>query len=377
MRDLFIVFDTNIQEFWQNRILDREQMSRFPGATVLTDLAEAAQKVGYRVATADVFLSQQVIADSLGLMLTEMVTPYTDELLRKDLIPAINTCAESPIIAYEYYHNIARYAGRFEHAFLFAGAETRLSSTQTQFHPFLWPNSIRQVVASGPWSERQFLTLINSNKRAFQLKLETIEFQHPLRSILRFYRYAKNRSIRNFDPWMRSELYVERLRAIKYFSYHCQFDLYGRGWDTPVPGANQRYARSVQKSYRGTIPAGPEAKLNILQNYRFALCFENTAFPGYITEKLFDCFFAGTIPIYYGAPDIATYVPEETFIDFRKYRDYNDLGKYLETMGTSEAKRYCEAATDFLASSAFDKFHAPNFVEEVISVLDEITKRHA
>ena len=42
------------------------------------------------------------------------------------------------------------------------------------------------------------------------------------------------------------------------------------------------------------------SKHQTLQNYRYTLCFENSYYPGYITEKLFDTFSAGTIPIYWG-----------------------------------------------------------------------------
>ncbi len=44
-----------------------------------------------------------------------------------------------------------------------------------------------------------------------------------------------------------------------------------------------------------------------LAPYRFSLVIENSREPGYFTEKLLDSFFCDTVPIYWGAPDIATY----------------------------------------------------------------------
>ena len=41
-------------------------------------------------------------------------------------------------------------------------------------------------------------------------------------------------------------------------------------------------------------------KLEYLKNFRFNICPENVDAPGYCTEKLFDAFLAGTIPIYHG-----------------------------------------------------------------------------
>ncbi len=43
-----------------------------------------------------------------------------------------------------------------------------------------------------------------------------------------------------------------------------------------------------------------EQKHETLLKYKFNICFENSSYPGYLTEKLFDAFFAGCIPIYWG-----------------------------------------------------------------------------
>ena len=41
-------------------------------------------------------------------------------------------------------------------------------------------------------------------------------------------------------------------------------------------------------------------KADVLRDYRFALCFENDVYPGYVTEKLIDVWAAGTIPLWSG-----------------------------------------------------------------------------
>jgi hypothetical protein len=41
-----------------------------------------------------------------------------------------------------------------------------------------------------------------------------------------------------------------------------------------------------------------DSKKNTLEKYKFSICYENARdIPGYITEKIFDCFFAGCVPI--------------------------------------------------------------------------------
>jgi hypothetical protein len=39
----------------------------------------------------------------------------------------------------------------------------------------------------------------------------------------------------------------------------------------------------------------------------FSVTIENDSYPTYWSEKILDCFASGTIPIYYGSPDIGDY----------------------------------------------------------------------
>lgn len=48
------------------------------------------------------------------------------------------------------------------------------------------------------------------------------------------------------------------------------------------------------------IPDGEKHKMNLISNYKFSMCYENSVTPGYHTEKLFQGKIAGNIPIYYG-----------------------------------------------------------------------------
>lgn len=50
-----------------------------------------------------------------------------------------------------------------------------------------------------------------------------------------------------------------------------------------------------------------ETKEEGLLNYRYSVVIENARETGYFTEKLIDCLLCGTVPIYWGAPDIGDY----------------------------------------------------------------------
>src|ERR1035437_3696472 len=122
----------------------------------------------------------------------------------------------------------------------------------------------------------------------------------------------------------------------------------------------------IRNSYRGELPRGNAYKHEILKNYQYGLCFENTIFPGYITEKIFDCILCGTIPIYFGAPDISEFIPPAVFIDFKKFSSFKELEHYLTNLPTSASKMYLDAAYDFVNSSSFDKYHITGWKKDIL-----------
>lgn len=58
-----------------------------------------------------------------------------------------------------------------------------------------------------------------------------------------------------------------------------------------------------------------EELITIFNKYKFILCIENSYDDGYITEKIFNCFFANTIPLYKGSKKIKNYINENRFIN--------------------------------------------------------------
>lgn len=52
--------------------------------------------------------------------------------------------------------------------------------------------------------------------------------------------------------------------------------------------------------YANNINYRVQDKIEWLQKYKFNICFENSSYPGYLSEKIFDAFAAGCVPIYWG-----------------------------------------------------------------------------
>ncbi|MDZ4083158.1 MAG: glycosyltransferase family 10 [Bdellovibrionales bacterium] len=165
------------------------------------------------------------------------------------------------------------------------------------------------------------------------------------------------------------ELYTARRDAIKWFETHApsEFTYYGVGWEhsylkggfgTKVLrklGILRHLPESRSKCFGGKV----DSKLETMKQFDFSICFENAEkIPGYISEKIFDSFFAGCIPVYWGAPDIEEYIPAECFIDFRKFRDFEKLHRFLVMMTESEKRAYRNAIANFLKSDRARIFDA-------------------
>lgn len=81
---------------------------------------------------------------------------------------------------------------------------------------------------------------------------------------------------------------------------------------------------------------------------------------GYVTEKIFDAFYALTIPIYWGAPNVTSYIPSNCFIDMRNFKNYDELYAFLTTMDEKSYNEYLTNIQLFLESNAFKSFCVKN-----------------
>ncbi len=66
-------------------------------------------------------------------------------------------------------------------------------------------------------------------------------------------------------------------------------------------------------------------KRSFLATHRFNLGFENSSSHGYTTEKIVDAFLAGTIPIYWGNPEVGRDFNPRSFINAQDFHDVESL----------------------------------------------------
>ena len=245
---------------------------------------------------------------------------------------------EPPFIMPEVYANIDQILGMYDETFFTCKIQNpriryvHYWQTYNTILPEYWENS-----------NRDFLTMINSNSAFWNLKKFLLTLVSTGKFPLSDYK----------------ELVSERIKAVVFFSKNNEIDLYGSGWNKRPPFPYWFSKSAIRKVYKGRV----KSKYLALSKYNFSICYENCIVPGYITEKIFDCFFVGTIPIYLGAPDIADYVPKNCFVDKRDFKNYEELRIFLKSLSESEIQTYKENGRRFLESEQYKPFTKEHFAK--------------
>ena len=226
----------------------------------------------------------------------------------------------------------------------------QLVDNEKYFKILLPKSSFRRGIHPRKFKDKKFLVLINSNKSLF----------YPFKLLSGFGR----------------ELYSERIKAIEFFEHYIpdRFYLYGMGWNKPKKYNIRESVLGYKKyiTYKGTI----DNKIKLLSGFKYCLCFENlTDVKGFITEKIFDCFKAGCVPIYWGASDIEKYIPKNCFIDFRDFKDLNELISFLDLVQETKYNRYIKNIKKLLSNKKFintwfEEGFAHFFLENILEIRD-------
>jgi hypothetical protein len=64
-----------------------------------------------------------------------------------------------------------------------------------------------------------------------------------------------------------------------------------------------------------------ENKADALRDYKFNVCIENLQHTNWFTEKIIDCLRTGTVPIYWGCPNIGDFFNTKGFIIVNSLED--------------------------------------------------------
>lgn len=293
-------------------------------------LREELRKIDYRLETSDILSPSE--ADIV--LYNEMPRPFPDAIVpEKSYLMLFETVLIRPDNWDSEKHK------SFKKIFTW----NDLIIDGKKYIKFNFPNEIR-TTSPGLAGRNGLLTSISGNKTS----------SHPL------------------------ELYSQRLESIKWFSKNHpeDFKYFGIGWDYSFSLRIQKILKKLNvlqfipknssPSYGGRV----DEKLSVLRNYKFALCYENGRdIDGYITEKVFDCLFSGTIPIYWGASNVSKHIPDNCYIDRTKFKSNEDLYNFLKNMDDQEILKIQGNIESFLKSSEALPFSNESFVKNIIETI--------
>jgi hypothetical protein len=178
----------------------------------------------------------------------------------------------------------------------------------------------------------------------------------------------------------KNSLYSNRWAVIEWFEEWAphELELYGKWWDENYfkPGIVSRIFRELSKrvkifdnkvarrTWRGLV----DEKASILLRSKFNFCYENIwGLEGYISEKIFDCFSSGCIPIYHPSFDIPeNIIPSNLYIDARKFSSLNDMLTYCKNIDEATFEFWQERMNIFCKERS-EFFSSQQFVDTIVS----------
>lgn len=89
-------------------------------------------------------------------------------------------------------------------------------------------------------------------------------------------------------------------------------------------------------------------KIEFMRPYKFCIAYENSSFPGYVTEKIMDCFYANCIPIYWGSPSVSRDFNPRRILNGLDFKSDNELIDRIKFLNENE-----EAYRDFIDQPIF------------------------
>jgi hypothetical protein len=78
-------------------------------------------------------------------------------------------------------------------------------------------------------------------------------------------------------------------------------------------------------------------KIKFMSQRKFNLCYENSSYPGYATEKIYQALYAGTVPIYWGSPTIALDFNPKAFVNRHDFDEDYEMFQYIQYLDQNDS----------------------------------------
>lgn len=301
-----VYIDPPSPAYYADRLFDTTDptLNRDDSLLPYAQLRQALEKMGNTVHTADL-----MVPSSFGVRQEYysfgVLSNFGKLKDREDVLLRAFVIFEPPVVESRLYRALPELTAAFEHVYVhnvYGDGYSLEGVDVSKLRKLYWPQPRRDVIESC-W--------VNTDRMR---RIVVINGNHRPQAVSR-------------------ELYSKRIEAMADLAATDCIDLYGRGWAKWWSRASMwapywKHRRAMMSIYKGAC----ESKYEILSQYQFSLCFENMVMQGYVTEKIFDCFYAGTIPLYLGATDIQSLIPDNTYVDCRKFPTIQAMWAYVESL---------------------------------------------
>lgn len=184
------------------------------------------------------------------------ITVFTDEMCLSSLVDQVESkykiawSVESPVIKPELFNKIKEIENKFNYIYTYNPEKNNPKHKQSYFGSCWIPKSFCKI-----YDKSKLLSIVASNKN-----------------------YAIGHQLRH---------------KIISLNLHKDLELWGSG-------------------YRW-FSDEPEDRTKPFKDYKYTIVIENCKYPNYFTDKIIDCFASGTIPIYWGDPNISQHFNDKGF----------------------------------------------------------------
>lgn len=204
-----------------------------------------------------------------------------------------------PSVISEVTSKISEYKEKYK--FIFTH-DKRIVNLNPSFFKFTLPNALPWIQKKNIYNKNKFCSFIVSNKN-----------------------------------WTKGHNF--RLEALN--KYKDKIDHYGRGFKTELPWTFMD--NSVEES----------GKILALKDYYFSFCFENDNYESIFCEKITDCFATGTMPIFWGTPNIVDYFDKNGIIIYDENFNFENLSVDLYMSRINSIKNNFEICLDLPTSEDY------------------------
>jgi hypothetical protein len=352
-----IAVSTDAEVFKCNRIFDKNWTKKYPGTAWYPIFSNILAKHDLQVVTADIALSHVLSGfwDPKNIGIIQHLSCFeTEKLISMGSLPLVITAMESPLYANLFFNDGKKIAKIFPHRIMYSGLIKHFNLSTGNNHNLRFPSFHKNdFYEIKPWNERGFMVMVTRN--IYSQSFSPFFLLNPKDIIKYLFRVAKKiLSIKSLhrnavQKFPNEQLHDKRISAIIFFGKHNLLQLFGFGWND-LSNLPHYYSTKITKLLGNLKPKPCEDKINSISNYKFSICFENSAFEGGVFEKIIDCFVAGVIPLYLGASDIEDIIPSNSYIDVRKFKNWDELLNKLKNITESEACSIIENGKLFLKS---------------------------